>query len=432
MSMAAALDQAPVSADFDGVICFGGVDWWYHNRGHYDLQMMREFSRRVPVLYINSIGMRAPRVGEGGMFVRRVLRKLGSFGRGLREVRPGFHVLSPVSPPGSASHAAFVRHLLAAQVRLAARRCGIHKPLVWVACPPAVAVLDSLPSAGLVYQRTDRFESFTGVDANAIAECDRQLKARADLVLYCSRVLYREEAASCRWALFADHGVDYERFAQAGRGIDQGAEPPADLRQIPGPRIGFVGGIDAHTFDPDLFLDIAGRLPHLHFVLVGGCSLPRGWCSLPNVHQMGQRPYESVADYMAACDVLIMPWNRSPWIQACNPVKLKEYLAVGRPVVSTPFPELDSYTGHVRTAENAADFAVAIEAALRDPPSPEDQRARVADQDWRARAELVWSAVLELSGAAARAGGAATAGRSQKAARALNHHHTGVPDDAAL
>ena len=48
----------------DGVICFGGEDWWYHNRGHFDMQMMRELSRRVPVLYVNSIGMRVPKVGE--------------------------------------------------------------------------------------------------------------------------------------------------------------------------------------------------------------------------------------------------------------------------------------------------------------------------------------------------------------------------------
>ena len=73
---------------FDGIICFGGEDWWYHNRGHFDLQMMREFSGRCPVLYVNSIGMRMPRVGEGKMFFRRMARKLRSLRRGLVRVRP--------------------------------------------------------------------------------------------------------------------------------------------------------------------------------------------------------------------------------------------------------------------------------------------------------------------------------------------------------
>ena len=81
--------------EFDGVVCFGGEDWWYHNRAHYDMQMMRELSYRMPVLYVNSIGMRVPTVTEGGMFFKRVQRKLKSFSRGLVRVREGFAVQSP-------------------------------------------------------------------------------------------------------------------------------------------------------------------------------------------------------------------------------------------------------------------------------------------------------------------------------------------------
>ena len=103
--------------------------------------------------------------------------------------------------------------------------------------------------------------------------------------------------------------------------------------------------------------------------------------------------YEDVAAYMAACDVLIMPWNQSDWIEACNPVKLKEYLAVGRPIVSTPFPELAAYGDHVAVAANATDFAAAISQGLQQPPSPVIQRARVEHQDWQTKATEVWNAV---------------------------------------
>ena len=123
---------------------------------------------------------------------------------------------------------------------------------------------------------------------------------------------------------------------------------------MPRPRVGYVGGLDRHTFDPELLVDVARRLPDVGFLLVGPSTLPEGWCPLPNVTQLGQRPYEQVAGYMAACDVLIMPWNRSPWIEACNPIKLKEYLAVGRPVVSAPFAELRRYSPLVRVAAGAA------------------------------------------------------------------------------
>jgi glycosyltransferase involved in cell wall biosynthesis len=366
---------------FDGIVCFGGLDWWYHNRGHYDLQMMRELSAYVPVLYVNSIAMRVPRIGEGRMFAKRVLRKWKSLRRGLVRVRPTFGVYSPFVVPGALG-TALSRRIAPWQVRRAARRMGITRPLVWVACPPAERFLDALAPAGVVYQRTDRFEAFAGVDPGFIGACNDALERRADLTLFCSHLLMDEDRPRCARPVFLDHGVDFEAFERAGRA----AGVPDDVGSIPRPRVGFVGGIDAHTFDPELFVGTARLLPDVHFVLVGSCSLPEGWCPLPNVHLLGQRPYEDVARYMAASDVLVMPWNRSEWVRACNPVKLKEYLAVGRPVVSTDFHELRSYDGLVSVAATAEEFARAIRAGLERPADPGPGRERVRHETWRAKA----------------------------------------------
>lgn len=374
---------------YDGVLFFGGVDWWYHNRGHYDLQMAREFSVHVPVVYINSIGMRVPRVGEGRMFLKRVTRKLGSLRRGMVRVRHNFWVASPLSAPAGLG-AGLNQSTLAWQVRRLARRAGMKHPLVWVACPPAAAVVDRLSAAGLVYQRTDRFEDFKNVDRERIMGFDRRLKAAADVTLFCSSLLMEEEGSTCRHAAFVDHGCDFDTFSAAGEGC---SSEPTDLAGVPHPRIGFVGGIDAHTFDPALFVEVVRATPDLHFVMVGGCSLPDDWCDLHNVHLLGQRPYDQVAAYMAACDVLIMPWNRSPWIQACNPVKLKEYLAVGRPVVTTPFHELRNYTGFVRVATDSAGFAAAIREALEEPTDPARLRDRARPHTWTQKASDVLEAL---------------------------------------
>ncbi|TNE34528.1 MAG: glycosyltransferase, partial [Alphaproteobacteria bacterium] len=349
-------DVKGAAAPFDGVICFGGVDWWYHNRGHYDLQMMREFSARVPVLYVNSIGMRPPRVGEGAMFFRRVIRKLKSLKQGLVRVRPNFTVYSPATLPGGGGGKLgswIAQKALSLQVRIAAWRCGIKRPLVWIACPPGAMVLDKLKPVRVIYQRTDRFEDFKDVDVAKIKGFDRVLKARADIVLFCSRELYEAEKDQNKGSLFVDHGVDYDLFEKAGIAADSRGNEPEDVRVIDRPRAGFIGGIDAHTFDPPLFTRVAGMLPEVQFIMVGACSLEEGWCPHANVHFMGQRPYEQVASYMAACDVLMMPWNQSEWIKACNPVKMKEYLAVGRPVVSTHFPEVDYFTDQILVVQGA-------------------------------------------------------------------------------
>jgi len=387
--------------NFDGVVCFGGEDWWYHNRAHFDMQMMRELSGVVPVLYVNSIGMRMPTPGEGAMFARRIARKLASLSRGLVRVRPGFAVASPFVVPGRRGMA-LTRRLLPGQLRRAARRVGITRPLVWVACPPGVEAARELGGVGMVYQRTDRFETYEGVDRALIGGFDARLKTEADLVVYCSRHLYDAERSLVREAEYVDHGVDFDRFVAAGD--DPGAfdrSAPARLAALPRPRVGFVGDVDSAVFDAALQLELARRMPDVTFVLVGGCTLPEGWAaSAPNIVAVGRVPYEEVPRHMAACDVLQMPWHRSEWIQACNPIKLKEYLATGRPVVSTPFPELENYRGLVAVAGDALSYEAALRGALTSPTDAGPRRARVADASWGSRASRVL-ARLEALGLAA-------------------------------
>lgn len=380
--------------EFDGVICFGGVDWWYHNRGHYDLRLTRLLARRVPVLFVNSLGMRMPGPGEGSMFLRRVSRKLRSVARGLVEVEPGFHVLSPPYVPAGRAEA-LLRRVLAARVRGAAAKLGMRSPLVWVACPTAARVAFELGAAGVLFQRTDRFEAFDPSSEGAIGADCQLLLERADLSVYCARNLMAEEDQGR--ALFLDHGVDVRAFV--GAGAERRPLPPglAQLADDPRPRVGFVGGLDAHTFDLALFREVAARLDDHRFVLVGSSSFPKGSFDLANITRVPQVAPEAVPDYLAACDVLIMPWGRNPWIADCNPVKLKEYLAVGRPVVTTPFAELAHYEGLVEVADEPAAFASAVRAASRSPFDPSPGRERVAGQTWEAK-ELQLLETLESRG----------------------------------
>jgi glycosyltransferase involved in cell wall biosynthesis len=376
---------------FDGLICFGGADWWYHNRGHYDIQMSRQFSRHVPVLYVNSLGVRVPQLTEGAYFFKRVKRKLRSWSRGFVRVEDRFAVVSPMTIPGRLGSAVFKRVQLL-QVKQAARRMGMRRPLIWVECPTAADIASQLDGVGLVYQRTDRYESFPGVNAGRIKAFDLKLKARATITLFCSRALMQAEADQCRNPKFIDHGVDFERFNEAGLH----APEPADMAGIARPRAGYIGAIDAHTFDPELLSETARLLPHVQFALIGPCTLSDSSCNEKNVHRLGQKPYEAVAGYMAACDVLIMPWNNSEWIKACNPVKLKEYLAVGRPVISTPFDELQRFNGLVDVASDAESFAKAIACGLQESGGSDARRDRVRGETWGMKAKAVMAELQRL------------------------------------
>lgn len=377
-----------------GVLCFGGEDWWYHNRGHCDMQFMRQFSRYGPVLYVNSVVMRKPNLSEGRMFFRRLLRKARSMTRGMVRVDERFWVYSPVTLP--VHHLPLARPLnqqgLRAQVYLAGRRAGLARPIVWVNCPAAADAAIALERSALVYQRTDRYEEFPGVDRQQIRAFDRRLKAAADLTFYSNRELFECERGECRRGAYVDHGVDFALFAEAAGG----ARPPDELRGVRRPIAGFYGGIDAHTFDLGLAAEVVRRLPEVTFVFVGKASIDcAALASQSNVVLIGQQPYERIPQFGTCFDVCLMPWNQNDWIRACNPIKLKEYLALGKPVVSTPFSELESYTQSapplVYAAAGAAAFADAIRQALKEdsPAAAAARRARVREHSWAAKAAYV-------------------------------------------
>ena len=378
---------------FDGIICIGGEDWWYHNRGHFDFQIMRRLAKDWPVLFVNSIAVRMPSLKEKSQFVARIGRKLKSLARGMVQVENNFYVFSPATVPGATGQK-LSGWALAPQIKIAAARAGIKKPLLWIHCPAGAALIDEIPHAALVMQRTDRFEAFPEADPEIVGAQIKALKRSADLVVYCNAGMMAEEAGEVKRQLLITHGVDLDTFVAAGKAKAPG---PADVAALRRPRVGFIGGIDAHTFGPKLFLDTARHMQDVEFVLIGGCSLHEGWCTLPNVKMLGRKPYDIIASYMAAMDVLIMPWNDSEWIKACNPIKLKEYLAVGKPVVTTDFPALDHYRDLVRTADNPHDFASAIRQALTEPYNPEPARARLAREGWDDKTAYLAESLVDLA-----------------------------------
>ncbi len=372
------------------VVCFGGEDWWYHNRGHCDMQFMRQFAKHVPVLYVNSIVIRKPNFSEGPVFWQRLQRKARSIFRGLRQVSERFWVFSPVTAP--VHHIPGFRVIndiaIRLQTRGVMRRLTMQKPLVWVNCPGACFAALALPRCGLVYQRTDRFEDFPGIDAHRVSLYDRMLRERADLTFYCNRSLYEEERETCRAALYVEHGVDYERFAQPSSDVAL----PADIADLPRPIAGFFGAIDTHKFDLDLAVRVAGELPGFSFVFIGEASIDCSALSaLPNVSMVGRIPYERIPDYGRVFDVCLMPFKSNAWIEAFSPIKLKEYLALGKPIVTTGFPELSEYAELVYVGEDARRFAECVARAVREDSVSMQQkrRQRVSGHSWESKAQLV-------------------------------------------
>jgi glycosyltransferase involved in cell wall biosynthesis len=373
-----------------GVICFGGEDWWYHNRGHIDMQLMRHLSKIYKTLYVNSIVMQKPCLAEGSRFLIRLLRKTKSILTGLQRTDAGFWAYSPVSLP--IYHMSWARSLntaiLERQVQYAIQRIGLSNPIVWVACPVACDIAVDMKKSRLVYQRTDRFEEYPNVDVETIRQYDRKLKAKSDLTIFVSSTLFDSESAQCKRAIYLDHGVDFDMFVSVGDSKDK----PSEMLDIKRPVVGFFGDIDNHLFDIEFMEKVTTLLPKMSFVFIGkvlaDCSeLMRR----KNVLMLGQKPYEQIPHYGKCFDVAIMPWKQNRWIQACNPIKLKEYLALGKPVVSTPFAELRKYLNIVYEASTAKDFAWSIQKALAEDSLEKValRREKVRVFTWDSKAQLV-------------------------------------------
>lgn len=377
------------------VVCFGGEDWWYHNRGHIDFQLMKRFAQQETTLYVNSIVMQKPKLGQGKKFWEKVVRKTKSILSGLKKSEVGFWVYSPFSLP--VHHIPGARQLnqwcLRAQIWWVCRRLKIDHPLVWVACPAACDVAIKMKKKKLVYQRTDVYELYPNVDVEIIKQYDRALKSQAELTVFVNRQLCEEESNQCVRSFYLDHGVDYDLFVSA----ESDANVPADICEIKKPIVGFFGSINGNnTVDVELIEEVADRLPEMSIVLIGkqvsDCSR---LFARDNVYWLGQKDYPEIPHYGKCFDIAMMPWRQNEWIAGCNPIKLKEYLALGKPIVSTPFSELQHYPDVVYVARTADEFVEKIRQALTQDSEQAValRRRRVQPFTWDAKAQQIMEQV---------------------------------------
>ncbi|MHC4461924.1 MAG: glycosyltransferase [Planctomycetota bacterium] len=379
------------------ILCFGGEDWWHKNRGHIDMQLMKRFAKQGKTLYINSIIMQKPKLTQSRKFMQKLIRKTKSIFMGLRKSDAGFWVYSPFSLP--VQHIAWARPLnemlLRFQICLAIRKIGMRHPAIWVACPTACNIALKMRENKVIYQRTDRYEEYPNVDIKTVTMGDLKLKTEADLTLFVNYSLYKEEASQCNKAIYLDHGVDFKMFASA----EQNPDRPSDIADIPKPIVGYFGELDDHKLDIGFIEAAIDLLPKFSFVFVGKASPTLSpLAKKKNVWMLGKKDYKQIPSYGKCFDVTIIPWRKNRWTEAANPIKLKEYLALGKPLVSTPvFTELQEYQDVVYEANTPQEFANSIEKALRGNNAEQitARRKKVEKSSWDSKAQLVLDELLK-------------------------------------
>ncbi len=355
--------------------------------------LMRLLARDNRVLWVNSIGYRAPTASRADL--GRAFRKLAAAARPLREAEPNLFVLSPLAVPayGVGAVRALNARLLRAQVRRALRRLGFRRPLNWVFNPAAGVVAGALGEESVFYHCVDEYAAFSGVPSAALAALEDRLLRRADLVIVSAERLYRSKSRVNPRTVLVRHGVDFEHFRRA---LDPETVVPGEVARLPRPVLGYFGLLGADWVDVGLLERLARHFAHGSLVLVGKAAMDlSALARLPNVHLLGRKPYETLPAYCKGFDVALVPFPVTEVTLNANPLKAREYLAAGLPVVSTTIPEVEAL-GACRVAADADGFVRSVGEALREPGPDRARSESVRGQSWASRLDEIRGHVAAL------------------------------------
>jgi glycosyltransferase involved in cell wall biosynthesis len=214
---------------------------------------------------------------------------------------------------------------------------------------------------------------------------EQSLLRKADLVIVSAELLQQSKAPYNPRTVLVRHGVDHRHFRTA---LDPETRVPESIASLPRPVIGFFGLI-ADWVDVDLMARVAQRYPDGSLVVLGKATTDVSALErLPNVHLLGRVPYADLPAYCKGFDVALNPFRISELTLNANPLKVREYLAAGLPVVSTAIPEVE-VLGLCRTASDGDAFLVEVEAALADPGPDRARSEAVRAESWEARLEEI-------------------------------------------
>ncbi|MBN2562986.1 MAG: glycosyltransferase [Phycisphaerae bacterium] len=352
------------------IICFAS-NWFYDPTSKH--HVMKLLSERNHVIWVNYHGSRRPRLSgaDGGA----VMAKLRQFAEGPRLVSNNITVVTPlVLPiPGSRAVAAMNRELLTRQIRGVLQDLPERPVHMWSFAPDVDYMCGRFGEECVVYYCVDEFSEFSGYDAGETLAAERRLAERADLVFTSSQALFEAKRHLNERVVLVTHGVDYEHFSQA---TSANIGVPRDVADLPRPVLGFWGLIQ-DWLDVGLLAKVACARPDWAVVLIGDVATDVSALSdLPNIHLLGRRPYEQLPAYASGFDLGLIPFRVNSLTLAVNPIKLREYLSAGLPVVSTPLPEVCRYGGLVRIAADAAGFVQACQEVLVTERGEEERRAQ--------------------------------------------------------
>ncbi len=398
----------------DTVFVVFSDDW-----GRHPSSCQHLFRRVLPharVLWVNTVGLRTPRLSlydlkRGMQVIAGWLRPPESNPRGAKMSHDSSAESTPHGSRGASAagspnpvvinprmwpsfrrrwSAALNQKLLMRAVRRALADLPPRKNIVLVSTLPIVPGLfaDKL-FRKKVYYCVDDFTQWHGVDGSAMRRLEQETLARCDALVATSSPILESRGRHVAEATLLTHGVDAAHFA-SGK-----VRPGNPLAGLGKPVLGMFGVFDQRV-DAVLLRDLCRAFPGGSVAAIGPVDRDMSaFADLPNLRLFGKAAYGDLPDLVAAFDVCILPYVVDETTRNINPLKLREYLATGKPVVATPLPEVAKLAEYLTVADGPR-FAEAVADILRNPvPAPAGLESFLKEESWDRKAEQFFSFVLE-------------------------------------
>ncbi len=387
------------------IICVAFPKW----EGDYlksTVELMKELARHNELLYVDYpytlkdlalSGLGGPSVPTAPLLGLRPRLRLQGFEGGsklwLLTLPPSWPINWLGQPQSYDRLLSWNAHWARRCIRRAMEQLGFQRPIVINAFNPALgnALAGQLDESCLVYYCYDEISAANWIGKHGTRH-EQAFLRRADLTIVSSAPLLAAKAPLAQRCALVKNGVNLEHFSQPGpRPLDL---PPADT-----PLIGYLGSLD-ERLDYDLLAFLAQRLPSCRFALVGRLVSSEAEARLgrlPNVDLLGAKPPAALSSYVAAFDLCLIPFIKSRLTAGIYPLKINEYLALGKPVVATDFSDLSDFAGLIELAGSPAQFLAAVKQALDAPLSADERASRRAfalANSWAQRAADFGAAIL--------------------------------------
>ncbi len=383
----------------ENIICISSIDWDFIWQGHQEI-MSTLAKNGNRVLFIENTGVRMPGIRD----LSRIKKRIKNFFlgvNGIREESDNLFIFSPLVLPFPYLKIAkwINHHIVLSVIEKWVKIMSFHNTVSWVFLPTPLSldILDNLGSKLVIYYCIDNFR-VSSVAASKIKKSEITLLKTADMVFVTSKELYDYCSIYNHKVSFFPFAVNFRKFENARLGENV---IPSKLSDIKKPIVGYIGGIHK-WIDLNLVKEIALKNPEYSLVMVGPLQADVSFLKeFKNIHFLGKIEHNQIPYFIRNFDACIIPYLVTDYTRNVYPTKLNEYLAMGKPVISTDIPEVANFNREndnlIYIGKNYAEFSRLISEAVNNSNDTlVERRIRAAKKNsWEVRIEEMSNLIEE-------------------------------------